>query len=115
VENGADSVGESIEDHHVNDEGVRDRLHATARRPASSESEFFSKSPARSNQGLLDNGPGTPMTLANVNEGVRGTPTRRCDVWLGWAPRQRRRGTHPRLSRTGYSRTFCTHEPSVKP
>ncbi|GID96172.1 DUF4157 domain-containing protein [Amorphoplanes digitatis] len=29
---------------------------------------FFSKSPARSNRDVLDNGPGTPMTLDNVNE-----------------------------------------------
>lgn len=29
---------------------------------------FFSKSPVRSNQDVLDNGPGTPMTLDNVND-----------------------------------------------
>jgi hypothetical protein len=29
---------------------------------------FFSKSPARSNRDVLDNGPGTPMTLDNVHD-----------------------------------------------
>ena len=64
VEKGADSVDKSIEDHHVNDAGVRDRLHAAAGR----EPDFFSKSPTRTNRDVLDNGPGTPMTLDNVNE-----------------------------------------------
>lgn len=30
--------------------------------------DFFSKSPARSNRDVLDNGPGTPMTLDNVHD-----------------------------------------------
>jgi hypothetical protein len=34
--------------------------------PASAD--FFSKSPVRSNRDVLDTGPGTPMTLDNVND-----------------------------------------------
>jgi uncharacterized protein YukE len=33
-----------------------------------SSPNFFSKSPARSNRDVLDNGPGTPMTLDNVHD-----------------------------------------------
>ncbi|MFI1997046.1 WXG100 family type VII secretion target [Actinoplanes sp. NPDC020271] len=36
--------------------------------PAPPKADFFSKSPARSNRDVLDNGPGTPMTIDNVNE-----------------------------------------------
>ncbi|GIF16761.1 eCIS core domain-containing protein [Actinoplanes teichomyceticus] len=36
--------------------------------PAPPEANFFSKSPARSNRDVLDNGPGTPMTIENVND-----------------------------------------------
>ncbi|MFD0519414.1 eCIS core domain-containing protein [Paractinoplanes durhamensis] len=35
---------------------------------APSSPDFFSKSPVRSNQDVLDNGPGTPMTLENVHD-----------------------------------------------
>jgi hypothetical protein len=64
VEKSADSVEKTLEDHRVNDAGVRDRLHAAAGR----KSDFFSKSPTRTNRDVLDNGPGTPMSLDNVNE-----------------------------------------------
>jgi uncharacterized protein YukE len=37
---------------------------------AASRSTFFSKSPVRSNRDVLDNGPGTPMTLENVHDVV---------------------------------------------
>jgi hypothetical protein len=36
-----------------------------------SRRDFFSKSPARSNRDVLDNGPGTPMTLENVHNTAR--------------------------------------------
>jgi uncharacterized protein YukE len=45
------------------------RSDPTTGRPSSPD--FFSKSPARSNRDVLDNGPGTPMTLDNVN-GIAG-------------------------------------------
>jgi hypothetical protein len=45
------------------------RSDPAASRPSSPD--FFSKSPARSNRDVLDNGPGTPMTLDNVH-GVAG-------------------------------------------
>lgn len=66
AEKGADRIAQSIEDHRVNDEAVRDRLHTAAGgRP---DADFFSKSPVRSNRDVLDNGPGTPMTLDNVHD-----------------------------------------------
>jgi hypothetical protein len=40
----------------------------TGTRDLPSGSTFFSKSPARSNRDVLDNGPGTPMTLENVHD-----------------------------------------------
>ena len=39
-----------------------------ARGAPPSSADFFSKSPARSNRDVLDNGAGTPMTLDNVHE-----------------------------------------------
>ncbi|AGL14265.1 DUF4157 domain-containing protein [Actinoplanes sp. N902-109] len=47
-----------------------------------SDVTFFSKSPVRSNQDVLDNGPGTPMTLENVHEvaGRMGIDLRDVDV-----------------------------------
>ncbi|PRY29055.1 eCIS core domain-containing protein [Pseudosporangium ferrugineum] len=36
--------------------------------PVEAVPDFFSKSPARSNRDVLDNGPGTPMTLDNVRD-----------------------------------------------
>jgi hypothetical protein len=41
------------------------RSDPTTTKPSTSPN-FFSKSPARSNRDVLDNGPGTPMTLDNV-------------------------------------------------
>ena len=59
--------------------GVLDHLKQALRRLSRSDptsgtrdlpsgSTFFSKSPARSNRDVLDNGPGTPMTLDNVHD-----------------------------------------------
>jgi hypothetical protein len=59
--------------------GVLDKLKQELRRlsrtdPATdapdvpSSLDFFSKSPVRSNRDVLDNGPGTPMTLDNVQD-----------------------------------------------
>lgn len=55
--------------------GVLDDLKQALQRLSRSDSapdrpsspDFFSKSPARSNRDVLDNGPGTPMTLDNVH------------------------------------------------
>ena len=56
--------------------GMLDRLQEALRKlsrsdpvnPPSQTTDFFSKSPVRSNRDVLDNGPGTPMTLDNVHE-----------------------------------------------
>jgi hypothetical protein len=59
--------------------GVIDGLKQTLRRLSRSDPtaggadagpgpDFFSKSPARSNRDVLDNGPGTPMTMGNVHD-----------------------------------------------
>lgn len=56
--------------------GVLDALQRALRRLGRSDPttgrpsnpDFFSKSPARSNRDVLDNGPGTPMTLDNVDD-----------------------------------------------
>ncbi|MFI7540050.1 DUF4157 domain-containing protein [Actinoplanes sp. NPDC049599] len=52
--------------------GVLNDLKQALRRLSRSDpapgAEFFSKSPARTNRDVLDNGPGTPMTLDNVHD-----------------------------------------------
>jgi uncharacterized membrane protein YeaQ/YmgE (transglycosylase-associated protein family) len=50
-------------------DGLKEALRKLSRSdPTAPPANFFSKSPVRSNRDVLDNGPGTPMTLDNVND-----------------------------------------------